>query len=367
MSAASQERHPIITTDLEAILSTELPWSILDGKTILITGAYGFLPAYMVETLLYLNEQMAKPSIKIIALVRNEVKARKRFQFYARRPELHFLVQDVVKPVDYSGAIDYIIHAASKASPRYYATDSLDIIGANVFGTHNILQLAQRKHAQGALFFSTSEVYGEVDDSQSRMSEDHYGRLDPTQIRSCYAESKRLGETMCVVWARHHEVPVYIVRPFHTYGPGMDLEDGRVFVDFVADVVARRDISMRSDGRAQRAFCYSADATSGFFTVLLKGQVGQAYNVGNPEGEISIGELADFLINMFPERELRVIRQDTKISDYLPNPALRSCPDISKIKQLGWRPTTGLAEGFRRTVLSYDNPKVASVVSGQTD
>jgi len=356
MPIASQERHPIITVDLKAILSTELPWSILDSKTVLITGAYGFLPAYMVETLLYLNEQIANPSIKIIALVRNEVKARKRFKFYAGRPDLHFLVQDVVEPVDYPGAIDYIIHAASKASPRYYVTNSLDIIGANVFGTHNILQLAQRKHAQGVLFFSTSEVYGEVDNGRSLIREDNYGHLDPTQIRSCYAESKRLGETMCIAWAQHHEVPVYIVRPFHTYGPGMDLEDGRVFEDFVADVVARRDIIMRSDGRAQRAFCYSADATSGFFTVLLKGQVRHAYNVGNPEGEISIGQLADLLINIFPKRGLRVIRQYTKISGYLPNPVLRSCPDISKIKQLGWRPTTGLVEGFRRTVLSYDNP-----------
>jgi len=355
MSTFLNERHPIITADLNSILSSELPWSFLDGKTVLVTGAYGFLAAYMVETMLYLNEQKRKPQIKVIALVRSETKARQRFQAYFGRPDLEFLVQDVVKPIDYSGKIDYIVHAASKASPKYYAVAPVDIIGANVFGTHNVLQLAQRKNAKGVLYFSTSEVYGEIDGSEAFIREDSYGRLDPTQIRSCYAESKRLGETMCIAWAQQYEVPVRIVRPFHTYGPGMDLEDGRVFADFVADVVARRNIVMRSDGRAQRAFCYSADAVSGFFSILLNGQPGQAYNLGNPKGIISIGELAELMVNIFPDRELRVIRQGVKDNGYLPSRVLRSCPDIDKIRQLGWYPITGLAEGFRRTVLSYDN------------
>lgn len=356
MPIDSSKRHSIVTADLDTILSMDVPWPLLDGKTVLVTGAYGFLAAYMVETLLFLNEQMGKPSIKIVALVRDESKARKRFHSYAERPELYFLVQDVAEPIDYPGEIDFIIHAASKASPKYYAQDPLGIIGANVFGTQHILRLAHQKQSQGVLFFSTSEVYGQVNSSGTPIREDHFGYLDPTQLRSCYAESKRMGETMCVAWAEHYKVPVSIVRPFHTYGPGMDLADGRVFADFVADIVARRDIVMHSDGRAQRAFCYSADATAGFFTVLLKGQAGQAYNLGNPEGEISIGDLANLLIDLFPERGLQVVRQVNRDSNYLPSPVARSCPDVAKIQTLGWRPSTGLAEGFRRAVLSYDNP-----------
>lgn len=356
MPIFSPKRHPIVTADLEAILSRDLPWSLLDGKTVLITGAYGFLAAYIVETLLYLNEQMGKPSIKIIALVRSEAKARKRFQAYAERSELQFLVQDVIESIDYPGEIDYIIHAASKASPKYYAQDPLGVIGANVFGTQHVLRLAHQKQSQGVLFFSTSEVYGHVDNSGTPIREEHFGYLDPTQLRSCYAESKRMGETMCVAWADHHSLPVSIVRPFHTYGPGMDLTDGRVFADFVADIVAGQDIVMHSDGRAQRAFCYSADATAGFLTVLLRGQAGQAYNLGNPDGEISIGGLADLLVDLFPDKGLKVVRQVNRDSNYLPSPVARSCPDIGKIAELGWRPSTGLSEGFKRAVLSYDNP-----------
>lgn len=355
MPFAARTRHPIVTADLETILATELPWSCFAGKTVLITGAYGFLPAYMAETLLYLNEQMSQPAVQVIGLVRNEAKAWARFAHYQGRPDFQLLVQDVIAPVSYPGEIDYIVHAASKASPKYYSTEAADIIGANVFGTHNMLSLALEKRATNMLFFSTAEVYGESGDGRTPIKEDQFGPLDPAQVRACYPESKRLGETMCVAWSNRYGLPVSIVRPFHTYGPGMDLEDGRVFADFVGDIVFGRHITLRSDGRSRRAFCYNADAAAGLFTLLLKGQTGHAYNLGNPEGEISIGELADLLVNMFPERKLQVVRSESTDDRYLRNPATRVCPDIGKIMQLGWRPTTGVAEGFRRTVLSYES------------
>ena len=125
--------------------------------------------------------------------------------------------------------------------------------------------------------------------------------IRPT-FRSCYAEGKRLGETMCASWWHQHRVAAMIARPFHTYGPGMRLDDGRVFADFVADVLARRPIRMASDGSARRAFCYVADAVAGFFAVLLMGEPGQAYNVGNERGETSIRDLAQLLVGMFPAR-----------------------------------------------------------------
>ena len=112
-------------------------------------------------------------------------------------------------------------------------------------------------------------------------------------VRSCYAESKRMGEVMCVSWGQQYNIHTVIVRPFHTYGPGISFDDGRVFADFVADAVLGRDIVLRSDGLAQRSFCYISDATIGFLTVLLKGDRGEAYNIGNPEAEMSIRELAD--------------------------------------------------------------------------
>jgi nucleoside-diphosphate-sugar epimerase len=134
----------------------------------------------------------------------------------------------------------------------------------------------------------------------------------------------------------------------------MDLNDGRVFADFVADVVAGRDIVMKSDGSARRPFCYVADAILGIFTVLLRGKNGEAYNVGT-ESETSILELAELLCQLFPERKCRVVRQERSSDDpYLVSPISAGHFDISKIGSLGWAPTTEVREGFWRTVKSYE-------------
>ncbi|MCL4512105.1 MAG: NAD-dependent epimerase/dehydratase family protein [Bacteroidetes bacterium] len=347
-------RNNIIQEDLEFITGSDLPWSVFEGKTVLIAGANGFLPAYMVETLLYLNEKVHTPRTKVIALVRNIEKARARFKYYQQREDLQFLVQDVCTPLEIIDRIDYIIHAASQASPKYFGRDPVGTLTANILGTRNLLDLAKDRNAAGFLFFSSGEVYGTVDPSQIPINEKNYGYVDPTEVRSCYAESKRMGETMCVSWAHQYRVPAKIVRPFHTYGPGMALDDGRVFADFVADIVNDRNIVMKSDGSAVRPFCYLADAVAGFFTVLLKGQVSEAYNIGNDKGEISILDLAELLVSTFPEKKLKVVRQERLTgNDYLKSPIARNCPNISKIGKLGWKPTTSAKEGFRRTVRSF--------------
>ena len=134
----------------------------------------------------------------------------------------------------------------------------------------------------------------------------------------------------------------------------MRLDDGRVFADFVADIVNNRDIIMKSEGSARRAFCYSADAVPGFFTVLLKGKEGHAYNVGNPYCEINILELANKLVSLFPQKGLKVIKKEsTGNSGYIKSQVSRIAPDVNKIKQLGWNPTTSIEEGFTRTIRSF--------------
>jgi nucleoside-diphosphate-sugar epimerase len=163
---------------------------------------------------------------------------------------------------------------------------------------------------------------------------------------------------MCAAFNHQFGVPTKIVRPGHTYGPGFALDDGRVFADFVANIVRREDIVMKSDGSARRAFCYLADAVLAFFTVLLKGERGQAYNVGNESCEISVGELAKLLVNLFPERGLSA-RFDTRPAPagYIQSTSHRGSLDTSKLRGLGWRPTTNLADGFKRTVMSFEEKR----------
>ncbi len=346
-------RHSIVEQDLDAIFQADLPWEQFDGKTVLVTGANGFLPAYLVETLLFRNERLGRTATQVIGLVRNEEKARRRFAHYSDRSDLRFVAGDVSEPLAYDGPAEVIIHAASQASPKFYGTDPVGTLSANVLGTHHLLQFAKAHGTERFLFFSSGEVYGQVNDQQIPTREEDYGLVDPTQVRSCYAESKRMGENLCVSWQHQYGVPAVIVRPFHTYGPGMALDDGRVFADFVADIVAGRDIVMKSDGRAERAFCYLADATQGFWTALLRGEPGQAYNIGNPSASVSILRLAETLAGLFPERGLRVVRQEPTVDIALPGAVQRSIPSIAKAEGLGWHPAVGLETGFRRTVSSY--------------
>jgi len=350
-------RSKIVAEDLAHIVEDfDLPWSELAGKTILVTGASGMLPAYMVETLLYLNEKDDRTKTKVIGLARNKERALARFAHYKNRDDLELLIQDVCDIVSIETKIDYIIHAASQASPKYYGNDPVGTLSPNVLGTYNLLSLARHKRTRGFLFFSSGAVYGQVR-PKTLIKEDAYGYIDPLDPSSCYAESKRMGETMCASWFRQYGVPAKIVRPFHTYGPGIRLDDGRVFADFVADIVQNRDIVIRGSGSAVRSFCYLSDAVAGFFTVLLKGKPGEAYNVGNDQTEISIRSLAELLVALFPEKGLEVRLEERSASiEYQETPTVRACPDISKIRGLGWKPEISLEQGFLRTTRSYCEP-----------
>ncbi len=351
----NSRRNPIIQEDVAQIAGHELPWDRFSGKTVLVSGANGFLPAYMVETLAYLNELEPSANCKVIALVRNPAKAQARFAHLLGRPDFSLLVQDVCSPIEIDEKVHIIIHAASQASPKYYGKDPVGTLSANTLGTHNLLSLGRRHHIENFLFFSSGDVYGFSATPEIPTREDEYGYLDPLNLRSCYGESKRLGETMCISWSHQYDIPVHIVRPSHTYGPGMALDDGRVFADFVANVVRGEDIVIKSQGTASRPFCYLTDAALGYFTVMLKGANQQAYNVGNEDAMLSVAELATLLTGLFPERKLsaRFQPEFTQQQGYIKSTVERASLDTSKLRGLGWRPKIGAEDGFRRTVLSY--------------
>jgi UDP-glucuronate decarboxylase len=346
--------NPIILEDLLAIADANLPWSDLSGKTILVTGGSGFLASYLVQIFLIIN-RLHCLNIKVECVVRNIESAKVKFHAWSKELNLRLFSHDITKPFPEDFPMgDYIIHCASQASPKYYGVDPVGTLLANSVGTAYLLEHATNNRAEKFLFFSSGEVYGAPLEVDKLISEKDYGYLDPMNIRSCYAESKRVGETMCVAWGQQHGLHTSVVRPFHTYGPGMMVDDGRVFADFVADVVAQRAISVNSDGLAQRPFCYVSDAVIAFLTVLFRGKKNEAYNVANPDAEISIRELAQLVANLFPERNIGVkLRESTYSNSYLKSPILRSCPSIEKIRAIGWAPRINLKDGFRRTIQSY--------------
>lgn len=348
-------QHPIISEDVSGIAAAPLPWDRLAGKTVLITGASGFLPSYLVETLLHLNDSRAL-NCRVLCLVRNLDRARRRFPHHAGRPDLRLVEGDVARAQTWPEPAHFVIHAASQASPRYYGPDPVGTISANVLGLHHLLEQARAWQSEGFLFVSSGEVYGRVAASQVPTKETDYGYLEITDPRSCYAEGKRAAETLGVSHARQFGTPFVIARPFHTYGPGMALDDGRVYADLVRDVVKNRDLVLHSDGKAVRAFCYLADAVAGLFTVLLKGSSGTAYNVGNPAGALSIRELADLLAGFGSEGPLKVSHAGQPAAGYLPSPIPVNVPDVTRLRALGWQPVWSPKDGFARTLAFFRSP-----------
>ena len=348
--------HAILERDIKAILARDLPWERLAGTRVVVTGAGGFLGGYIVRTLLAMH-RLGKASrpVTVVAMARDAARARQRFADIADTSSLEMLQWDLnTFEVPDLGQAHYVIHAASQASPRFYGTDPIGTLLPNTVGTAALLQAQMRgKDPRGFMFVSSSEVYGAVT-SATALSEAGYGVVDPATVRACYAESKRMGETMCVAWKQQHGLPTYIVRPFHTYCPGLTPEDGRVFADFAFNVVRNENIVMNSDGSARRAFCYASDAVAGFLTVLLKGEAGLAYNVANSSAELSVMELGEMLVSLFPEKNLRVERRvDTASPNYIPSAYNRLVPDTSRLESLGWKAEVAPHDGFKRMIEAH--------------
>lgn len=348
--------HKIIREDIEYITNQGMPWDYLNGSNVLITGANGFLPSYLIETLLYLNDKFDS-KINVFALARNKKKTNRRFVNHNSRGDLHFIFQDVCDPIIFVKDIrlQYIIHGASQASPKYYELDPAGTIMANVVGTINLLKIAQKNNLKRFLYFSTGGVLGKIDNKNIPAKEDDYGYLNPTNVKSCYNESKRMGENICASWFHQFGIPTVMIRPSYVYGPGMKKNDDRVFPSFIQDIIGNRNLIIKGNGKQTRSFCYIADAILGIFLVLFRGENGKPYNVGT-ENETSIFELANILVSLYPKKELQVfVNESSTIGINERSSINRSCLNISRIKDLGWKPTFNLKEGIKRTMRYYEN------------
>ena len=364
-SQATLTAGAVVEADLEYICSNlKDEFACLSGTCVLLTGGAGFLGYYLVQSILHWNKVVAEPECIRLTVYDNYARGVPRWLTELRNDTaLTIVAQDITRPLPPNmPRFQYVIHAASIASPTYYRQHPIETMDANVSGLRALLEyfrtLKEANEAIGGfLFFSSSEIYGDPSPENIPTPEEYRGNVSCTGPRACYDEAKRYGETLCVNFARHYDLPIKVARPFNNYGPGLKISDRRVIPDFARDIRSGRDIVMLSDGSPRRTFCYVADAVVGYYKVLAKGRAGEAYNIGVEAPEVSVADVAERLVST--SRDLfgysgRVVRQASADRDYLVDNPTRRCPTITKARsELGFRPTISLDEGLRRLLIWY--------------
>lgn len=342
----------ILYPELQIICGADLPWERLHGCSVLVTGAAGMIPSYLALTLACYRDMNPACEITLTLLARNQVKLQKYYKGYTQNPWLNILIGDVCSFPFEEQKYDYIIHGASPADPYHFGHDPAGTFLANTQGTHLLLELARKSYCKGFIFLSSGEVYGQLPDEVTQIDGEVFGSLDPMNLRSCYGEGKRAGETLCSIYAKQYGIPAKVIRISHTYGPTLDLEyDSRAFAEFIRSVIYNKNLEMKSDGTAIRPYCYLSDATDGIFRVLLQGKAGLAYQIAGEE-YLSIRELAELLCSLYPQKNL-IIEQKSRSKEDCYLTAKTQAPkkvNTERLKNLGWTIQTDVRTGFFKTI-----------------
>ena len=370
VNTAMKTADAIVAEDLADIadrLSAE--FGKISGKRLLIVGGAGFLGYYLVQAPLAWNK-LGKGAPIHVTVYDNYIRGKPDW-LAALEGDANLVLtkHDITDPMPAdAGDFDYVIHAASIASPIFYRRYPIETMDANVNGLRYLLEYAlnQKKAGKplsGFLFYSTSEIYGDPSPQDIPTPETYRGNVSCTGPRACYDESKRYGETLCVNFAQQHDLQITIARPFNNYGPGLKITDRRVLPDFARDVFAGRDIVMLSDGAPTRTFCYIADAIVGYYKVLVVGRKGESYNVGTDAAEVSMARLADEVVRIARENwgyKGRVVREVSSDAAYLTDNPNRRCPIIDKARtELGYAPRIDFEEGLERALIWYSGNREA--------
>ena len=279
----------------------------LSGKTVFITGATGLIGSQMVRTLLEAN-RLYDADITVAAFIRNEQKAQAMFEDVLPNGKLDFVIGDLSRPVEYDKPVDYVVHGASATGSKFFVESPVETIQTAIYGTDRLLQFARDKQVSGMVYLSSLEVYG---------------------------------------------VPVKVARLSQTFGAGVEYHDGRVFAEFARCLIEKKDIVLHTDGSTVRSYCYTADAVCALYTILLKGESGEAYNVTNMDTACSIREMAELVAGLEPEAGVNVrIEIPEDLSSFGYNPQMIIRLDASKLKSIGYVPSVAMEDMFRRTIRS---------------
>lgn len=311
--------------------------SFYQGKTILVTGAAGFIGSHLTDALL-------SSGASVIGVDNFITGKKKNLDHLSTQEKFSFIEADVSQSLPSFATPDLVFHLASPASPLGYQSHPIETYLVNSIGTHTLLQHLLKANANARFVYtSTSESYG--DPLEHPQKETYWGNVNPNGPRSMYDESKRLGETICGVHVNSFKLDCRIARIFNTYGPRIDIDDGRVIPDFMKSALDATPFTIHGDGSQTRSFCYVTDLVAGLMRLMeVDGIIGETINLGNPE-EITIKDLGT-KISTIAGIPLQMNQVDSRRDD-----PSRRCPDITKAREmLGWEPKVSLDEGLKMTL-----------------
>lgn len=319
-----------------------LPWEKLYGCNVLVTGATGLIGSCIINILF---ENIGNSS-RVYAAGRNELRARKLFSRFWNKDNFIFLKYDVNYPLDSNVQFDYIIHAASNASPYFFAEDPVGVMMSNLLGTKNLLDYGKKHGIKRFLYVSSGEVYG--NGNVDRWKEDDCGYVNSMTIRSCYPTSKRAAETLCIAYSQEYDIDVVVARPCHTYGAMFTEKDNRVFAQFVRNILANKNIVLKSKGEQFRSWIYVKDCAYAILTILLKGKNCEAYNVADENSCVTIKDLAHIFACLGNVDVIFELPTDNEKKGF--SVMKKNIFDTSKLEELGWKPNYNLQLGLKETI-----------------
>ena len=302
------------------------------SKTVLIAGGAGFIGSHLCDFFLKMDYLVIAVDNLITGNINNLKNSFKNSNF-------KFINHDIINPLNVNCSVDYILNFASPASPKFFIKYPLETLFSGSFGTKNLIELAIEKNAK-ILVASTSEIYG--DPLEHPQKESYYGNVNTTGPRSVYDESKRFQETLVYSYHKKNNLDISIARIFNTYGPRMDILDGRVVPNFIINSLNSNELHIYGDGKQTRSFCYIDDMVDGLYKLLLSNTT-MPINLGNPD-EITIEKLADEIIDLSGKKIKK---------KYFPigqNDPKKRKPDISMaIDKLNWKPQISRKVGIKKT------------------
>lgn len=328
--------------DIQRVADAPLPWQKLAGKNVLVTGATGLIGACLVEVLM----RASAANCHVFALGRNAMRAERRFAAFQGNPRFHFVQHDLIEPLRAEVPFHFVIHAASNASPNFFASQPVEVMQSNLLGLCNLFDYGRCHGLERLLYVSSGEVYGEGDGRV--FTEDYSGYVDPMNPRSCYPSAKRAAETLCVAYAREYGLESVVVRPSHTFGPHFTEADNRVYAQFITNVRQGQDIVLKSRGEQFRSWCYVVDCVSGILHVLLKGVSGEAYNIADDDANITIRQLAEHIAGLAGRKVVFQLPEGAEKAGY--NLVQKSVFSAEKLRKLGWRPMHSWQESLQTTL-----------------